>query len=214
MKRAARRHLLFFSTSLAAHLIFVFMLVGVCFLVSDTGPVDADRPLVVSLQEDGAAILAADPGRTEVGRMERAMRTERAVRDVSPTEASENSVPADGGIVAGDSGGLPRIGGAGNGTDSTLLSDYIESVHVRINRHKRYPPGAARDGIEGTVTVSFLLDRRGTVLEKGIVAGSGHPVLDAAALDAVVDASPFPPLPDGLHRETLRLRIPINYKQR
>jgi TonB family protein len=201
MKKAARRrHLLFFSTSLFAHLLFVLILVGVCLVVSDTPPVGEDRPLVISLDGRGSAddATAIDKTREKTP----ALRTGPAPSDAIPTEESADYSVSGGAITPGGTG------------DAALLSGYIGRIHTRINRYKRYPPGAARGGIEGTVTVSFLLARNGALLEKGIVAGSGNRALDEAALATVADASPFPPFPEGLDRETLRLKLPINYRQR
>lgn len=213
MKRAvARRQLLFFSTSLAAHVVCLLVLVGVCFFVSDTSPIGADRPLVVSLDEDGRTGEAVNPKST---RSETSSPRMESVPPVSvPTDGSGRHEHPDRVADIDDRESGTGVGNNEAAGNSGLLSDYIESVHARINRYKRYPPAAARDGIEGTVTVSFLLDKRGTLLEKDIVAGSGHRALDDAALAALGASSPFPPFPEGLHRETLRLRIPINYKHR
>lgn len=213
MKKAARRrHLLFFSTSLFAHLLFVLILVGVCLVVSDTPPIGGDRPLVISLDGRGSADDATviDNPREKTS----APRTGPAPHDTNPTEESTDYDVSGGGNSAGGSDGLAGVVEGGGNGDAALISGYIEGIHARINRYKRYPPGAARGGIEGTVTVSFLLDRHGVLLEKGIVAGSGNRALDEAALATVGDASPFPPFPEGLDRETLRLRLPINYRQR
>ncbi len=213
MKKAARRrHLLFFSTSLFAHLLFVLILVGVCLVVSDTPPIGGDRPLVISLDGRGSA----DDGTVIDSPLEKTStpRTGPAPHDANPTEESTDYGVSGGGNAAGGSDGLAGVVEGGGTGDAALISGYIEGIHARINRYKRYPPGAARGGIEGTVTVSFLLDRHGVLLEKGIVAGSGNRALDEAALAAVGDSSPFPPFPEGLDRETLRLRLPINYRQR
>ena len=211
-KTARRRHLLFFSTSLFAHLLFVLILVAICLVVSDTAPVGGDRPLVISLDGRGSADDATIIDKTR--EKSSPSRTGPASHDTNPTEESTDYGPPGGGNTPGGSDGLARIEGGGGNGDAALLSGYIEGIHTRINRYKRYPPGAARGGIEGTVTVSFLLARNGALLEKGIVAGSGNRALDEAALATVGDASPFPPFPEGLDRETLRLRLPINYRQR
>jgi TonB family protein len=47
-----------------------------------------------------------------------------------------------------------------------------------------WPKEAIRRGITGTVTMKFLIDADGRVLEKEIVESSGHKLLDSAALDA------------------------------
>jgi TonB family protein len=214
MKRTVRRrHLLFFSTSLAAHILFVLVVVGILFIVSDTPRTNSDHPLVVSLDRGDET---GDISASETTPMERidVHPKESALPDTSVTKVSGNTDRPDGPVEAGDAGGVSGIAAPDAQDDPAVLSDYIRSVRARINRHKRYPPAAAKDGIEGTVTVSFILDRRGTLLDKGIAAGSGHPTLDEAALVAVGESSPFPPFPDGLNRETLLLRLPINYRQR
>lgn len=47
-----------------------------------------------------------------------------------------------------------------------------------------WPKEAIRRGLTGTVTMKFLIDGDGRVLEKEIVKSSGHQLLDSAALDA------------------------------
>jgi protein TonB len=199
MRRAARRrHAFFFSTSLAAHVLFVLVAFGVALIVSDTPRTDADRPLAVSLspgEEAGGPPAPSLPVEKTVPHKERSI-------PFAPPAESPRGPEYPGGAAKNDRG------------DPRLLADYIRGVRARIDRHKRYPSTAAREGIEGTVTVSFVLDSRGILLEKEIAAGSGHAILDEAALTAVADASPFPPFPDGLGRETLLLRLPINYERR
>jgi periplasmic protein TonB len=213
IKRASRRrHLLFLSMSLAAHLLLVLAIVGVLLIVSDTPVTDSNRPLMVSLDQGEPP---ADAPAYETPHKDTAVPPkESGVPDTSAMKAPGDTDGSSDAIKAGGLGGVPGIGTADDGTNSAVLSDYIRSIRARINRNKQYPPAAAKDGVEGTVTVSFLLGRNGTVLFREIAVGSGHPALDEAALAAIRDSSPFPPFPDSLHRETLLLRLPINYKQR
>jgi len=51
----------------------------------------------------------------------------------------------------------------------------------------RYPPVAERMGLEGRVLVGVTVTYDGNPVEVGILTGSGHSVLDRAALDAVRD---------------------------
>ena len=51
----------------------------------------------------------------------------------------------------------------------------------------RYPPEAERMGLEGRVLVGVTVTYEGIPIEVGILTGSGHSVLDRAALDAVRD---------------------------
>jgi hypothetical protein len=47
-----------------------------------------------------------------------------------------------------------------------------------------WPKEAIRKELTGTVTMKFLIDGDGRVLEKELVKSSGHEILDAAALEA------------------------------
>jgi protein TonB len=213
MNRAARRrHFVYFSASLVVHILLFVTLVGLLVIVSDVPSTDSGRPLLVSL--DRGEEPGSPPKRMET-REKLAVPQKRPVRPEPswPKVAGDESNPGD--IVGGGNPpGVSGSAGKGNANEATALTDYVRAVRARIERHKRYPPTAARDSIEGSVTVSFLIGRRGTVLDKRIDAGSGSPLLDEAALAAVADSSPFPPLPDELDRETLRLRLPINYEAR
>jgi protein TonB len=48
----------------------------------------------------------------------------------------------------------------------------------------KWPKEAIRKELTGTVTMKFLIDVDGRVLEKEIVKSSGHEILDLAALEA------------------------------
>lgn len=55
----------------------------------------------------------------------------------------------------------------------------------KLARQLFYPPEAVARGLEGEVRVLLTLDAAGRVAEVEIAAGSGHAILDAAALAAV-----------------------------
>ncbi len=59
-----------------------------------------------------------------------------------------------------------------------------ERAQRQLNRHVFYPQEAIDRGLEGEVKLRLLLDERGRVIEAAVLAGSGHAVLDRAALDA------------------------------
>ncbi len=212
MNRAfRRRHLLFFSTSLIVHILFVATLVGVLIIVSGTPSGDPGGPLVISLDRGGNT--GTPPNGQGPAKESVVLKGKPSQPDVSgpKTAGEENREYA---IGDGNTSGVLGSGGEAGGEGGAELANYISAVRARIDRHKRYPPTAVRDNVEGTVTVSFMLERHGTLLNRKVVIGSGSPMLDEAALAAVDDSSPFPPFPDGLDRETLLLRLPINYTSR
>lgn len=52
-----------------------------------------------------------------------------------------------------------------------------------------WPREALRRELEGTVTMKFLIDADGHVLEKAISKSSGHEILDIAALEATAQCT-------------------------
>lgn len=58
------------------------------------------------------------------------------------------------------------------------------SAQRRLASHVFYPPEAVAAGIEGEVRLLLTLDSAGNVVEAAIASGSGHAVLDRAALSA------------------------------
>ena len=80
---------------------------------------------------------------------------------------------------------------------------YAAEMIRRIRFHWRIPE-IARFGVPGVVRVRFLIERSGRVTGLQILRESGHPSMDFAARDAILNASPLPPLPadlPGLERE-------------
>lgn len=59
-----------------------------------------------------------------------------------------------------------------------------ERAQRQLNRHVFYPQEAIDRGLEGEVKLRLLLDGSGRVIDAAVLAGSGHPLLDRAALDA------------------------------
>lgn len=99
--------------------------------------------------------------------------------------------------------------------DSDLLrrleDDYKAALRRAIEEHKRYPRQAVRLRREGEVVVGFTLRRDGVVEALRIVAGSGSPLLDKAALAAVEKISGRLPFPEALQRRQWDFTLPISY---
>ncbi|RQS13888.1 TonB family protein [Burkholderia sp. Bp9002] len=78
-----------------------------------------------------------------------------------------------------------------------IPSDYVRQVFERINRSAidRYPRLARLKHLDGRVGYRLVLAPDGTLVRCEIQT-SGEDTLDAAALDAIRAAAPFPKLPD------------------
>ncbi|HNG60514.1 MAG TPA: energy transducer TonB, partial [Cellvibrionaceae bacterium] len=91
---------------------------------------------------------------------------------------------------------------------------YYQMVLRQIAQHKRYPAQAKRIRQQGLVEISFEISADGRLLSAQVSQSSQVPSLDAAALAAVTNASPFPPIPAELGVSRLRLSLPIEFSLR
>jgi TonB family protein len=91
---------------------------------------------------------------------------------------------------------IPAIGSAGvsglEGGDFPYTI-YIERMRTLIAGKWFRPQGAA----DALTTVYFIIDRDGAIRDAKVEGPSGDGMLDRAALRAVLEASPLPPLPFG-----------------
>ena len=72
---------------------------------------------------------------------------------------------------------------------------------------------ARRRGLEGVVTIEAKIDINGRVEELRIFAGSGHTILDKAALKAV-RAWRFSPGTVGGQTQSMWVKVPVRFELR
>jgi len=81
---------------------------------------------------------------------------------------------------------------------------YIDRMKILIGQHWLRPQPVA-DGVNATV--HFVIDRDGTIRDAKNEISSGNGTFDRAALRAVLEASPLPPLPFGYNGTYLGVRL-------
>jgi len=120
------------------------------------------------------------------------------------------------GDSSGGSGDPSAAAGGGQGSaegpavdTESIVRDYAASVLAAISEHKTYPATARRLEQEGDVRIRFNVASDGTVSSTAVESSSGVASLDAAALQAVADASPVPPIPAELGVDSLTLSLLI-----
>jgi len=135
-----------------------------------------------------------------------------AAEPASSANAASGATPAEG--VGGSGRAAQGIGraAAGNGAREGPGDDYLELVRRWVTRFRKYPEEAVKQKQEGTVAIGFKFTRDGTVIDAWIEKSSGYPLLDAAALKMMHDASPIPKVPDKYQGETLTLVMPENFR--
>lgn len=95
--------------------------------------------------------------------------------------------------------------------DPALEASYRDRIRQAVDAHKHYPRMARRLGVEGRVVLAFTLRDDGRLAEVHVAESSGSELLDEAALQAVRDAAPFPPFPDGIGRERWDFTLPLYF---
>lgn len=78
------------------------------------------------------------------------------------------------------------------------------------NRPPTYPAHAARERLEGTTLLRVRITAEGTVAKLDLIATSGHPVLDAAAVSAVRTWRFQPAIQNG-HPTATTVRLPVRF---
>jgi protein TonB len=79
----------------------------------------------------------------------------------------------------------------------------VRAAQKKLAEHQYYPPEAIAAGLEGEVRVLILLEPDGQIGDVQLAAGSGHHVLDQAALRAAWAMGSLP----GLSRRELILPV-------
>lgn len=87
----------------------------------------------------------------------------------------------------------------------------MQVLWSRVTELKHYPPEARMNRLEGRVVVRVVIDEQGRLLDATIAIGSGHALLDHAALDVIRRSCPLS-LPQVLGRHQIVLRVPIQYR--
>jgi protein TonB len=98
--------------------------------------------------------------------------------------------------------------------DPARLEGYQNQLSQHLQRHQSVltrvrPP---RRGEEWEARVTFVLDRKGQVMEILVERVSGTPAFERAVEEMIRRAQPFPPIPVTDDRESIRIHIPIRYR--
>jgi TonB family protein len=134
-------------------------------------------------------------------------------RGRTPTKGDKitpGSTPADTG-VRGQGFGLSTGGGAGSGSSLDVKDfccpEYITTMVVRIRAAWNQNQGAT-----GQTLVKFTIQRDGSIRNAEVENSAGSPLLDNAALRAVLQTRTLPPLPDPFPNPTLTVHLNFQYQ--
>jgi protein TonB len=124
--------------------------------------------------------------------------------------AAAGNAVGTGGKATGEEG-VTEEGGGGfrltslNAPEVQYIS-YFASIKRKIELVWQYPYEAAVAGIQGELTLDFVIARSGTVNSIELVRSSGSKILDDEAIRAIRKASPFDPIPKDYNIPSLQIR--------
>lgn len=163
----------------------------------------SSTPLPLGDKGEDAVIQVDRPG-------QEAQPARPLLKGLGPLGAAGSSM----GSVPNRRGGQVDLGPLSFDTEWYDWGPYAAEMLRRIRYHWQIPE-IAMLGVPGIVRIHFFIERDGRVTGLEILKESGHPSLDFAARDAVLDASPLPPLPPdltGVPREGVTIAFYYNSK--
>lgn len=90
---------------------------------------------------------------------------------------------------------------------TAYLREQFTYIRDAVMRRVTYPEHARRKGWSGKVLLSFIVSEDGSVHDLKVVRGSGFPLLDREAVEAVTRATPFPRPP-----VRVEVALPVSYR--
>jgi protein TonB len=124
--------------------------------------------------------------------------------------AAAGNAVGTGGKSTGEEG-VTEEGGGGfrltplNAPEVQYIS-YFASIKRKIELVWQYPYEAAAAGIQGELTLDFVIARSGAVNSIELVRGSGSKILDDEAIRSIRKAAPFDPIPAQYKIPSLQIR--------
>jgi len=123
--------------------------------------------------------------------------------DQSPPEHTE---------VASSSSHTGPVGEVNSPSSDPARLSYQDMVATRLAQAKRYPERALRKNVNGDGAIRIQISSNGDVSHFEIVQSTSSTILDEELKDMVERASPFPPFPPDMRRDTLAVIVPVSFR--
>jgi protein TonB len=91
-----------------------------------------------------------------------------------------------------------------------VMANWEHKLLARLQSFLRYPRRAQLRQQDGIAYVKVVIDRRGNLVSSALERSSGIPVLDEEAVAVAERAKPFPPPPEALGENVVRV-VPVRF---
>jgi len=136
----------------------------------------------------------------------------KSFEDLDPNKIRSQQAPAASDPMYSVAG-AGRIGAGANTTLGSRFGEYSARIQQIISQHWRTGDVDASIRAAPQVIVDFEIQRDGKISTPRIVQGSGVSTLDSSVRRAILEASPFPPLPQAFERSTATFEIVFELKR-
>jgi len=96
-------------------------------------------------------------------------------------------------------------------TDDILFGSFLRRFETAVYGVWRYPPDAAKLGIEGVTPVKITFNRHGEIVASELLQSSGSKILDNEVIRTLEKIGPVGSFPKGYEKETFNLIAFFHY---
>lgn len=95
--------------------------------------------------------------------------------------------------------------------DIAGLREYHMALGRMTRQFRNYPPAARDAGAQGRVAMRLIVSENGIPIGLSLLASSGFPLLDQAALEMIQLAAGHTQVPDSLRGRTFNIDLAIDF---
>jgi TonB family protein len=133
--------------------------------------------------------------------------------ELDPNKIKSQQAPAVSNPLFSEMAGAGRVGTGANTTLGSRFGAYSALIQERVTQHWRTGDVDASIRTAPQVVVNFEIQRNGSIGAVRIVQQSGIASLDFSVRRAILEASPFPPLPQGFERNSATVEFVFELKR-
>ena len=133
--------------------------------------------------------------------------------ELDPSKIKSQQAPAVSNPMFSEMPGSGRIGTGANTTLGTRFGEYSARIQQLVSQHWHTGEVDASIRTAPQVMIRFEIQRDGRITPPEVVQTSGVSTLDFSARRAILEASPFPPLPQAFERNTATFEIVFELKR-
>jgi len=127
--------------------------------------------------------------------------------------ADQNSISTEEKAVATNTASAQSSDGGQIGRLAKTTEEiYIAELKYDLEKRKKYPVMAKKMGHTGRVTIKFVIDRKGEIIQSEILEPSQHVSLNDSVKKLLSETKNFKPLPEEIQRATWQFILPVEFK--